>query len=510
MQMNHHNEMNDPKNLADKIRAKIRELHKTEPGKILDLSSPVPPTKKELNPDTDPEAFSKVRLKYEQQLKKINSDFKTDITFSDDDDLIASLTQLNEMAQSPLKIPSSKRFLGILRKFVQRIVRFGFSGHFTRQEELISFIIQAVNQLNHKIRLFASEQCRFNSNLAEYALSIVPVMDEKTRYAYDTMNEILKENMMLMVKRMDNLFEGLDRRQTEVITWLENTSKDFQNVMNQFEILKKETTRSLLLQHQKLEKANLGAAARFDMDKQFSDTDEDIIGEYAYYQFEQEHRGSEDTIRKNQKRYLKIFRNHSPVLDIGCGRGEMLELLKAEGIPAKGIDSNHDMIGICLQKALDAERNDALVFLKDTKKETWGAIFSAQVIEHLPRRVVQKYFELAFDALKPGGLLCIETVNTASPFALMNHYYRDPTHQPPVHPDTYKFLAETVGFIEVDIEYLSSPEGIVELSSYNDHSSDSAEKKFNQLVDAITQIQTFLYAPSDIMMIAHKPSDTES
>jgi O-antigen chain-terminating methyltransferase len=176
---------------------------------------------------------------------------------------------------------------------------------------------------------------------------------------------------------------------------------------------------------------------------------------FDYSHFEDRFRGPEESIRKRQALYLPILKDAAPVLDVACGRGEMLELLREQGIAARGVDLDLDMIERCKAKDLPVERADALAYLESQPAESLGAIFSAQFIEHLPAAAYVRLIELAFSRLRPGGRLILETQNPECLAIFSQSFYLDPTHVRPVPPQQVRFLLEEAGFQHIAIHYLS-------------------------------------------------------
>ncbi len=143
------------------------------------------------------------------------------------------------------------------------------------------------------------------------------------------------------------------------------------------------------------------------------------------------------------------------MLDIGCGRGELLGLLKEHGVSAHGIDVNEDMVQTCRARGLTADRADALSFVSALPDESLGGLIAIQVVEHLDAKYLMRLVETAFHKLKPGAPLVLETVNTACWAAFFDSYIRDFTHVHPLHPDTLRYLVQASGFPAVDLRYLS-------------------------------------------------------
>jgi 2-polyprenyl-3-methyl-5-hydroxy-6-metoxy-1,4-benzoquinol methylase len=152
-----------------------------------------------------------------------------------------------------------------------------------------------------------------------------------------------------------------------------------------------------------------------------------------YFAYESRMRGSVEAIRERQRRYVDVFRDAAPVLDIGCGRAELVGLLRDAGVQARGIDADADMVAYARGDGLDIEQADALDSLQGLGDETLGGIFMGQVVEHLPAATLARVLELAARKLRGGGVFVAETINPLSPLALRN-YYADLTHSQPLVP----------------------------------------------------------------------------
>lgn len=176
---------------------------------------------------------------------------------------------------------------------------------------------------------------------------------------------------------------------------------------------------------------------------------------YKYVGFEDQFRGSRDAIRARLESYLPLFAGQADVIDIGCGRGEFLDLLAARGISARGIDLNHEMAENCRARGLDVTEADAVGYLSALPDASLGGIFSAQVVEHLEPGYLLRFLELAFHKLRPGGRLVLETLNPACWVAFFESYIRDITHVWPLHPETLKYLVVASGFTRAAIEFRS-------------------------------------------------------
>jgi len=168
-------------------------------------------------------------------------------------------------------------------------------------------------------------------------------------------------------------------------------------------------------------------------------------------------RGTEASVKDRQTRYIARFAGADPVVDLGCGRGEFLELLRASNVEARGIDLDTEMVEHCRAKGLTVEQRDALEYLSGLPDNSLGGIFAAQVVEHLPAFDLVRLVREACRTLQPSGALVIESVN---PESLMTfaEFYIDPTHVRPYHPQAISWLFEQAGFSAVEVELSVDPE----------------------------------------------------
>jgi O-antigen chain-terminating methyltransferase len=173
-----------------------------------------------------------------------------------------------------------------------------------------------------------------------------------------------------------------------------------------------------------------------------------------YFAFESRLRGSTDDVRERQRPYVDRLRGHAPVLDLGCGRGELLALLRDAGIEARGADANADMVAFARAEGLDVAHATAHDALGACEDESLGAVTALQLLEHLPPPDLVALLDLAHAKLRPGGLLIAETIDPSSLAALRN-YYADLTHAQPLVPETLELLVRGAGFGETETIHLN-------------------------------------------------------
>lgn len=179
-----------------------------------------------------------------------------------------------------------------------------------------------------------------------------------------------------------------------------------------------------------------------------------------YVAFEDRYRGSTEDIRQQVAVYLPyisaVYGPEKPVLDIGCGRGEWLQLLKEHEIKAQGLDVNAVMIAQAQQSQLDVQCTDALEYLKQLPNASLSAVTGMHILEHLEFNYMLRLLQEVLRVLKPNGIAIFETPNPENIFVGAQFFYTDPTHKNPLVPDTMNFLFEYIGYTKTEIKRLHS------------------------------------------------------
>ncbi len=179
-----------------------------------------------------------------------------------------------------------------------------------------------------------------------------------------------------------------------------------------------------------------------------------------YVTFEDKFRGTRGEIRERLRVYLDILRaagagsEEQPVLDIGCGRGEWLELLRDEGLVGRGVDLNDTLAHQCRERGLAVETGDAIAHLRSLPEASLGAVTGFHIIEHLPMETQLELYGEAVRVLRPGGVAIFETPNPQNLLVGACNFYADPTHKRPLYPETQKFFLEYRGFSRVELKFL--------------------------------------------------------
>ncbi|KAB8330678.1 methyltransferase domain-containing protein [Scytonema tolypothrichoides VB-61278] len=214
-----------------------------------------------------------------------------------------------------------------------------------------------------------------------------------------------------------------------------------------------------------------------------------------YVAFENQFRGTREDIHNRLKVYLplleeaKVGTPDSFILDVGCGRGEWLELLRESGYTAKGIDINRVMLEQCRTRELDVIESDVLAYLQSLPDASLGAVTGFHIIEHLPFETLMKLFAETVRVLKPEGLVIFETPNPDNILVGSSGFYTDPTHRNPLPSPTIKFIAESFGLCKVKIMNLHPSE-----NQKLDVDNSVLAERFNQ----------YFYGSQDYSVIGYK------
>lgn len=218
-----------------------------------------------------------------------------------------------------------------------------------------------------------------------------------------------------------------------------------------------------------------------------------------YFEFENYFRGSQNQIKENQKIYLPYFEGHQNVVDLGCGRGEFLELMKENDIEAYGVDLYEEFVELCTEKGLRAVYADAIGTIESAEKK-FGGIFAGQIVEHLTLQQLVRLCEAAYEKLEVGACLIMETPNPTSLAIYTHAFYIDPSHQKPVHPLTLQYLLERAGFRNIEVVYTESSKLPVKIPELKIVDVENLEM-FNS---AMSEVQNTLFGSQDYAIIARK------
>lgn len=231
----------------------------------------------------------------------------------------------------------------------------------------------------------------------------------------------------------------------------------------------------------------------------------------SYVAFEDRFRGSEEEIRARQRDYLQYFEGQSDVLDVGCGRGEFLDLLREHGVRARGLDVNAEMVELCKARGLEATHADARSYLRSLADQSLGGLIALQVIEHLEPAYLADLLSLGYDKLRPGAAMVLETINPACWVAFFESFIRDLTHVKPIHPETLQYMLQASGFSQVQIVYRSEIAAggkLRRVTPRAEHYGDTARDALTELVSSfnsnVDRLNARMFSYQDFAAVATK------
>jgi 2-polyprenyl-3-methyl-5-hydroxy-6-metoxy-1,4-benzoquinol methylase len=209
--------------------------------------------------------------------------------------------------------------------------------------------------------------------------------------------------------------------------------------------------------------------------------------------FEDRFRGKRDELLARYRDLAEHLRGCAPVLDIGCGRCEFLELLRDVGVDARGIEIDPELVKAAKQQGFDVALGDAIGTLSTLEDNSLGGIVLIQVVEHLAAQELLELITLAVDKLRQGGRLVMETVNPQSLYVFAHSFYLDPTHSRPIHPAYLEFLCREVGFSSLIVDWRSPPPEGDRLSGLDEP---------DPMQENIDRLNRLLFGPGDYAIIA--------
>jgi 2-polyprenyl-3-methyl-5-hydroxy-6-metoxy-1,4-benzoquinol methylase len=220
---------------------------------------------------------------------------------------------------------------------------------------------------------------------------------------------------------------------------------------------------------------------------------------YSTQRFNEAFRGTPEAIGARYADLAdRIAATGGPVLDLGCGAGDLLRLLATRGVDARGVDSDPESVKIARSQGLAVDEGDAIEALASLGAGSLGALVLVQVAEHLTAAQLVEVVALSADKLRPGGLLVAETVNPASLYVYGHALYLDPTHSTPIHPLYLTFLCQEAGFASVDVEYRSHPPADEQLARVEGDDGALVDG-VNRTIDRLNEL---LFGPQDYAVLA--------
>ncbi|HTI39462.1 MAG TPA: class I SAM-dependent methyltransferase [Vicinamibacterales bacterium] len=318
------------------------------------------------------------------------------------------------------------------------------------------------------------------THLIQFAQQITPYVDTKDRQV-GSQAFVVNAAVNGLASDSAKRWESLSVASARVQARLADEQQARENADSELRTVASAAQQAALAAKRELERGVTAAAASGDPASRPPQELADQLDAYKYVGFEDQFRGSQEEIRGRLESYLPYFEGASDVLDVGCGRGEFLDLLRSRGISARGLDLNHEMVEVCRLRGLDVAERDVVSYLDALPDGAVGGLFAAQVVEHLEPGYLLRFLEAAHHKLRPGAPLVLETLNPACWVAFFESFIRDITHVWPLHPETLRYLVLASGFAEARIEYRSPVPPADKLQTI----AASASAPLNDMVDVL-------------------------
>ncbi len=387
-------------------------------------------------------------------------------------------------SQVPTELPAKfNRFPFNISKGIQRFLLKLYGFVFKKQRVVNFSLIQALResaalnqQLVEQVTILQSQLKETQSQLKERQSQL----KETSEYLTAT-NERLKttdERLTATQTATDKHLRAMDERYVRNDSYLKNDLAQQKRLVTMF-----------------LEEARQRLPEPFSKEQleTFVNEDQHLLDGF-YIAFEDQFRGSREDIVNRLKVYLplieeaKVGTPELPILDVGCGRGEWLDLLREGGYTAKGLDLNRIMVDYCRARGFEVLEGEVISYLRTLPDLSLGAVTGFHIIEHLSFPVLKRLLNEVVRVLKPGGLAIFETPNPKNLAVGACNFYSDPTHQKPLFPETIQFLVESQGLSNVQILYLNPVEG----------------SPFDKEDAASQQLHNWFFGPRDYAVVGHK------
>jgi 2-polyprenyl-3-methyl-5-hydroxy-6-metoxy-1,4-benzoquinol methylase len=319
----------------------------------------------------------------------------------------------------------------------------------------------------------------FLQNLRGWLAALVRLYSTRIQvFAQKAQLQVVEQQTLAQQTQIVQLEKQLVARIEQQHLLLQEVRQQLQNLKIQNDCLDQELR---LLKVQTKSEATAIAPNNFDFDR-------------FYTAFEDRFRGSMEDIKSRLQVYLPYVQRAivetqtNRVLDIGCGRGEWLELLQAQNISAVGVDMNTDMVRKCNSRGLEAHCADAITYLRAMPKASVAVVTGFHIIEHLPFPTMIAMIDAAFEALCENGIVIFETPNPENLNVGACTFYYDPTHLHPIVPAFAEFTVLQRGFKVAEIVRLHP--------RHTEQLQDSSE--------VALRLNEIVYGPQDFAVIAKK------
>jgi 2-polyprenyl-3-methyl-5-hydroxy-6-metoxy-1,4-benzoquinol methylase len=383
---------------------------------------------------------------------------------------------------------------------LQEIVVEQVEGLYQAVQAVREMVVEQVEGLGQQLEGLGQQQAAAFQTLREAVVEQVEGLGQQQTAAVGALQKALFNGLQHRVNEVrDSVAETLQAQQ-EKFSRTERTLADADARMVELERLGLRLKTNLSMQERRLtmflEEARKRLPDPLNQEQLQSMAEEEKHAlDALYVSFEDQFRGSREDIKERLRVYLPILKkaqlgtDEMPVLDVGCGRGEWLELLKEQNLRAQGVDVNRVLVGECQRQGLEVIERDVIVYLRTLPDASLGAVTGFHIIEHLPFEVLVKLMDETVRVLKPGGVAIFETPNPENVLVGSYTFYLDPTHRNPLPSAVVKFMAEARGLCRVEVMNLHS------LEAYRmEEAGLEITKRFNE----------YFYGPQDYAVVGWK------
>ncbi len=408
-----------------------------------------------------------------------------------EDELVDSLHYINSSHDvSYYWMFSGNKVKVFFKRAVRKVMKCIIPPILEKQNALNARFVRCINNLNKREKILVQEL----EETKEFLQNVQIELEKQQRKSRENEERYLKE------------ISTVKEKQADIEAAVQETTREIKELKERFSLLEHQSddfsanVAKVIHATQDAKPLNIVNRIMEDKSNATSDAENEVYTKLDYFKFQNNFRGSRNLISQRQKIYLPYFENSKkPVLDIGCGRGEFLRLLKENNIEAYGIELYSEYAVEGVLNGLDVREGDGIKYLQDTT-ETFGGIFAGQVIEHISFTQLQTLCFSAYEKLEKGGCLILETPNPRCLSIFSGPFYVDPTHTKPIPPDLLKYIVEEVGFKDIEVHYTKESVAGAPLPMI-----DCEEiKNKDEVKEAINRVSNLLYGSQDYAVIARK------
>lgn len=410
------------------------------------------------------------------------------------------------------------KFIVFFKRVVRRIMKFLIEPIINEQNDFNGSVTASINALynNEVVTSEFIKKLTYEKDIIEKELKQIKNQFENQKQELDNYKEQLlaiKENQkeisnintefIDLKESVQRIIENNHDLNEKCVVLTENIIKDeVEYLENKIQDIELNFLRSLKKYQESKEDADKTNIKNYPEKENiiYSQNYDKTFLSLDYFKFENHFRGSRKNIKESQKMYVDYFIDKALVLDLGCGRGEFLELLKENGINAIGIDLYEEFVDYCNINGLEAIHADAVSYLHNLDNNSIGGIFAAQFVEHLETNQLIQLCNDAYNKLMPGSNFIIETPNPTSLAIYTNWFYVDPTHIKPIHPKTLEYFLQQAGFRNIKIIYISTSKVDYKLPLLEGENIKNLDE-FNK---ALNHVSDILFGCQDYAVIAQK------